>query len=156
MFSTLKDYLLIFLALVREPTFPTCQFSSLTAVRHLSFPFPVLLPLGTRDSFLSETLLKPQWNTKHPTWLQEAENQQIHNQAFAFDITELLQCAPLCGLGQAAAPCIAPEITPCQKHSMHCCITSSANTAEDHRTFTRISSNFPKRRAHLPWCTFSH
>lgn len=102
------------------------------------------------------------WNSskgteEHETsWLQEAEDQQIHNQAFAFDMTELLPCAPLCGLGQAAAPCTAPGTSLCQKHSTHCCSASSANTAEDPVTFARVSSHFPKRRTHLPWCTFSH
>ena len=106
---------------------------------------------------LSETVLKPQWNMKHSTWMQGAENEQVQNQAFALlNNTATAMCTTVAGLGQAAACYIATETTLCQKHSMHCCIMSSANTAEDRFTYPRISSNFPKRRTQLSWCTCSH
>jgi len=109
----------------------------------------------TTDS-LSETVLKSQWNTKRPTWVQRAENQEVQNQAFALlHNTATAMCTTVTGLGQTAASCVAMKTALCQKHSVCCCI-SSASTAEDHFTYPSISSNFPKRRMQLSRCTFSH
>lgn len=101
-------------------------------------------------AYLSESVLKPQWKRKHPIWMQGVENQQV--QIWALSLlhnTTTATCTSMAGLGQAAECYMAAETTLCQKRSIHCCIMSSANTAEDHFAYPRIPSNFPKSRTQL-------